>query len=179
MNEALIEGGPDRSGDEETAQSATADKEEKLVPISESIRYRRRARSAERKAAALEEEVAQTKSQNERLSEKVSRIEMESELVAKLISAGASDLEAAVSVAKSRMEGREDSDVDEVIEQLRREKEHLFAGAGSHLSPLKTSGARQKNLSGQSVIERAARRAAKSGHRGDLLEYLKLRRSVM
>ncbi len=173
MNESVIETGPDKSGEDETTQ------EEKLVPISESIRYRRRAQSAERKAAMLKEEVAKAKSQNEKLCEKVGRIELENELVTKLISAGVSDLEAAVSVAKSRIEERGDSDMDEVVEQLRREKQYLFSDAGLHLSPSKTSGVKQKNTSGQSIVERAAQRAARSGHRGDLLEYLKLRRSVV
>jgi hypothetical protein len=153
--------------------------EHKLVPVSESIRYRKRAQSAERKAAMLEEQVAKAKSQNEQLCEKVGRIELENGLVTKLISAGVSDLEAAVSIAKARIEGRDDADVDEVVEQLRREKQYLFNDAGLHLSPSKTSGVKQKNSGGQSIIERAAQRAAKSGHRGDLLEYLKLRRSVM
>jgi hypothetical protein len=160
--------------EEETEQ------EGKFVPVSESIRYRRRAQSAERKAAMLEEEVTRAKSQNEQLCEKVSRIELENKLVTKLISEGVSDLEAAVSVAKSRMEGSDDLDVDEVVEQLRREKNYLFGDAGLHLSPSKTSGVKSRQVgSGQSIIERAAQRAAKSGHRGDLLEYLKLRRSVM
>jgi hypothetical protein len=170
MSESVTE---NAEREEETTQ------EERLVPISESIRYRRRARGAERKATALEEEVAKAKSQNEQLCEKLGRVELENRLVTKLISAGVSDLETAVSVAKARIEGREDSDVDEVVEQLRREKQYLFSDSGLHLSPSKTSGVRQKNTSGQGIIERAAQRAAKSGHRGDLLEYLKLRRSVM
>ena len=153
--------------------------EHRLVPVSESIRYRKRAQSAERKAAMLEEQVAKAKSQNEQLCEKVSRIELENRLVTKLISAGASDLEATVSIAKARIEGLDDSDVDEVVEQLRREKQYLFNEAGLYLSPSKTSGVKQKDSGGQNIIERAAQRAAKSGHRGDLLEYLRLRRSVV
>ena len=153
--------------------------EERLVPMSESIRYRKRAQSAERKVAMLEEEVAKAKSQNEELCEKVGRIELENRLVTKLISAGVSDLEAAVSIAKARMEGRSDSDVDDVVEQLRSEKQYLFLSGDLSASPSKTSGVKQKNSGGQSIVERAAQRAARSGHRGDLLEYLKLRRGVM
>jgi hypothetical protein len=171
MNDVAVETGSEVQ--EETAQ------EDKLVPISESIRYRRRAQSAERKAAELEEQIAKAKTQNEQLCEKLGRAELENKLVTKLISAGVSDLETAVSVARDRIEGSEDSDVDNVVEQLRKEKRYLFSDAGANLNPVKTSGAKQKNTGGQSIVERAAARAARSGHRGDLLEYLKLRRSVI
>lgn len=167
MNKSVVE------PEEEPSQ------EERLVPVSESIRYRKRAQSAEQKAAMLEEEVAKAKSQNEQLCEKVGRIELENRLVTKLISAGVSDLEAAVSIAKARIDGRDDADVDDVVEQLRREKQYLFLSSDLPASPSRTSGVKQKNSGGQGIIERAAQRAARSGHRGDLLEYLKLRRSVM
>jgi len=171
MNEAVID--TVKESEEESAQ------EEKLVPVSESIRYRKRAQNAEQKAAVFEDELTKAKSQNEQLSEKLSRIEVENKLVEKLVSAGVSDLEAAISIAKSRIEAGKDLDIDNVVEQLRREKQHLFINAGLPGSPSKTSGVKQKVVSGQSVIERAAQRAARSGHRGDLLEYLKLRRNVV
>jgi len=102
----------------------------KLVPVSESIRYRKRAQSAEKKAEALAEQLAEAREQVSRLTEKLSNFETEQELARRLAAAGAVDLEAAVLVAKGRLEADRDRDIDSVIEQLKKEKGYLFASLG-------------------------------------------------
>jgi hypothetical protein len=63
---------------------------------------------------------------------------------------------------------------------LRKEKGYLFAGlAEGNLSAKKTAGAKERGAGNQTVLERAAKRAATTGRRADLQEYLKLRRSIV
>ena len=154
----------------------------KLVPVAESIRYRKRAQSAEKKVEDLTEQLAQAKSQATKISERLSDIEAEQKLTSKLAAAGSVDLETSVLLAKARMEGQTNADLDGVIEQLKKEKQYLFGGAGGTVTAKKTAGAKESAYGGtnnQAVLERAAKRAATTGNRTDLQEYLKLRRNFL
>ena len=154
----------------------------KLVPVAESIRYRKRAQSAEKKVEDLTEQLAQTKSQATKISERLSDIEAEQKLTCKLAAAGSVDLETAVLLAKARMEGQTNADLDGVIEQLKKEKQYLFGGVGGVVTVKKTAGAKESAYGGtnnQTILERAARKAATTGNRTDLQEYLKLRRNFL
>jgi hypothetical protein len=151
----------------------------KLVPVAESIRYRKRAQSAEKKAEVLSEQLAQAKSQATKLSEQLDEFQTEQKLMRKLAAAGTVDMESAVLVAKARLNGGDNVDLDGVVEQLKKEKQYLFAGAGSTLKITKTAGARQRLTSGQAALERAAKKAATTGNRTDLQEYLRLRRNFL
>ena len=155
-----------------------ATQEEKFVPVSESIRYRRRAQGAEKKAAMLEDELAKASSEKGRLSEELSQLKTEQKLVKELILAGVSDLEAAVLIAKARLQAQDEVDVSSVVHQLKKEKQYLFGKAAEVSAAAgKTAGAKQKNQSGPSSLERAAGKAAATGSRLDLQNYLKLRRN--
>jgi len=100
----------------------------KLVPVAESIRYRKRAQSAEKKVEVLTEQLAEAKSQATKMSEELNNIQVEQKLTRKLVAAGTVDLETAALIAKDRMEGQDETDMDGVIEQLKKEKQYLFAG---------------------------------------------------
>ena len=154
----------------------------KLVPVAESIRYRKRAQSAEKKVEDLTEQLAQAKSQVTKISEQLSDIQAEQKLTCKLAAAGSIDLETAVLLAKARMEGKTQADLDGVIEQLKKEKQYLFGGVGGTVTAKKTAGAKESTNGGinnQTVLERAAKKAATTGNRTDLQEYLKLRRNFL
>ena len=154
----------------------------KLVPVAESIRYRKRAQSAEKKVEDLTEELAQAKSQATKISERLSDIEAEQKLTSKLAAAGSVDLETAVLLARVRLEGQTNADLDGVIEQLKKEKQYLFGGAGGVITAKKTSGAKESAYgvtNNQTALERAAKKAATTGNRTDLQEYLKLRRNFL
>jgi predicted nucleic acid-binding Zn-ribbon protein len=97
----------------------------KLVPVAESIRYRKRAQAAEQKVEQLSEQLSTVRSEAEALAEKMSQLETEQVLTRKLVAAGASDLETALLVARARA-AKEGADVDGLVEQLRNEKPHLF-----------------------------------------------------
>jgi hypothetical protein len=154
----------------------------KLVPVAESIRYRKRAQSAEKKVEDLTEQLAQANSQVTKMSERLSDIEAEQKLMRKLAAEGSVDLEMAVMLAKARMEGQTQADPDGVIEQLKKEKQYLFSGAPATITAKKTAGAKESVYGGtnnQTALERAAKKAATTGNRTDLQEYLKLRRNFL
>jgi hypothetical protein len=159
----------------------------KLVPVAESIRYRKRAQSAEKKAEMLNEQLTEAKSQAAKMSEQLNDIRLEQKLMRRLNAAGAVDLEAAVLIAKAKLEGDNDADLDGLIKQLKKEKQYLFAEIdttalrtmGDAMAAKKTAGARDRMQNSQAVLERAAQKAATTGNRTDLQEYLKLRRNYL
>jgi hypothetical protein len=155
------------------------DDNKKLVPVAESIRYRRRAQSAERQVEDLSEQLAQAKSQAEKMSEQVNEIRLEQNLMRKLAAAGAVDLEATVLIAKTRLDGDNNTNTDSVIEQLRKEKQYLFTAGKETLAAKKTSGVKDRMQNSQTVLEKAAKKAATTGSRTDLQQYLKLRRNYV
>ena len=163
---------------EDTAQSQDSD-DVKLVPVAESIRYRKRAQSAEKKIEGLTEQLAQAQQQSEKLSEQLSDIRAEQDLMRKLISAGAVDVESAVLLARARMQDKTNSDPDAVIEQLKKEKQYLFEHTGKNVTVTKTAGAKERDTGVHTILERAAKKAAATGNRTDLHEYLKLRRNYL
>ena len=163
------------TSEEETAQ------QQKLVPVVESIRYRKRAQSAEQKAVMLEEELAQSQATISRLNDQLQGIQTERQLSSELISAGATDIETAALLVKARLEKEPTADAATVISLLRKEKAYLFAENNSSdiAAAPKTAGAREKMPSVTGTIQRAAKKASQTGSRADLQEYLKLRRNFV
>jgi hypothetical protein len=151
----------------------------KLVPVSESIRYRKRAQSAEKKIESLAEQLAEAKAEAKDTAEQLKSIRVEQKLIGELTAAGAVDLETAVLIVKARMEGEAEADIDNVIRQLRKEKQYLFTSVGRSVTATKTAGAKERMEGSQTVLERAAKKAATTGSRTDLQEYLKLRRNFV
>jgi len=152
----------------------------KLVPVAESIRYRKRAQAAEKRSEILAEQLAQAKSENSQISEQLRVIQAEQQLMCKLAAAGTRDLEAAVLVAKEKMRGSDDADLDGVVEQLKKEKQYLFESRANELvTAKKTASVKERVQTSRGVLEKAAERAAETGNRADLQEYLKLRRNFV
>ena len=165
---------------EDTAGHTNSDVDNlKLVPVAESIRYRKRAQSAEKKTEALAEQLREAKSEAKKMAEQLSSIEVEQKLARKLAAAGTVDLETAVLISKAKMEGQTQADLDGVVEQLKREKQYLFTGSSGAVTAKKTAGAKDRIQNSQTILERAAKKAATTGNRTDLQEYLKLRRNFV
>ena len=170
--------------DENILSETEAEQEEtnnnlKFVPVAESIRYRKRAQSAEKKSEALAEQLAEAKSQASEMTKELNSIKTEQKLMHKLAAAGAVDIEAAVLIAKARMKDKTDADLDSTIQQLRKEKQYLFPANGTTVTAQKTAGAKDRTQTSQTILERAAKKAATTGNRTDLHEYLKLRRNFV
>jgi len=163
------------NGSEEPQQ-----RNERLVDVSEAIRYRKRAQSAEQKQAILEQELAENRTEVERLNKNLSQMTFERQLIDKLVSAGVRDLEAAVIIGRARLEDDKKATAADVVEQLKKEKGYLFSDTGfTAAAGTKTSGVKDKLSGTTSTLERAAKKAAKSGLRTDLQEYLRARRNFV
>jgi hypothetical protein len=125
----------------------------------------------------LTEQLAQANEQIAQMSQEASDLKLDRQLMQKLAGAGVVDLEAALLLARARMD--ESGDLDRAIEQLKTEKRYLFAGSGGEKTPgRKTAGAKDRTGSRSTLLEQAAQKAARTGSRADLLEYLRLRRSA-
>ncbi len=162
------------------SQELSEDKDvsaEKLVPVGEAIRYRKRAQSAEQAAEALNEELKASKEQSKQLTEKLQQLENDNAMTMELVSAGAIDLEAAMMMTKSRLKDGED--VKDVVAQLRNDKGYLFAELAEQAVLPRTSGVKHKKGGAMGGLEMAAKRAASSGSRADVQEYLKVRRQFV
>lgn len=152
----------------------------KLVPVSESIRYRKRAQSAEKKNEILSEQLSQAEAASREMADELGNVKLEQDLIRKLTAAGTVDLETAVLIAKARMGSSEKADLDIVVEQLKKEKQYLFGGQRNIVAaPQGTAVAKDRTRNSETILERAAKRAVSSGNRTDLLEYLKLRRNFV
>lgn len=154
----------------------------KLVPVAESIRYRKRAQAAENKNKELSQALAQAKSEASQIAEQLNESQSEQQLMRKLTAAGTIDIEAAVALAKSRLKDSSETDVDGVVEQLKAEKRYLFANRESEaigMTAQKTAGVKDRIATGRNTLERAAKKAATTGNRVDLQHYLKLRRAIV
>ena len=152
----------------------------KLVPVAESIRYRKRAQSAEKRNEILAEQLNQAESKAKKVAEQLSEIQLEKSLTHKLAAAGVVDLETAVLITKTRMEDSNEAGLDGVIEQLKKEKQYLFRNDNNEVTAAqRTSGAKDRETGNQAVLERAAKTASTTGNRTDLQEYLKLRRNFL
>jgi hypothetical protein len=112
------------------------------------------------------------------MSRDLDDLQIEQKLTHKLAAAGAVDLEAAVLMAKARMEGKSRADIDGCVAQLRKEKAYLFGGSTETAASRKTAGAKDRTTTSQTALEQAATKAAKTGSRADLQHYLKLRRNL-
>jgi hypothetical protein len=66
-----------------------------------------------------------------------------------------------------------------VVEQLRKEKGYLFSNTPAAAVGSRTSGAKDKLSGTAGTLERAAKRAANTGSRADLQEYLRVRRNFV
>ena len=89
-------------------------------------------------------------------------------------------------IAKARLGQGDKADLSSVVEQLKREKQYLFPRPDSGQVGEKTSGSvavrtspAKEQRSGAGALERAAKRAAGTGSRTDLQEYMRKRRSVV
>ena len=171
----------ERSEDQERTDDVLIDGV-RLVPLTESVRYHKRAQIAEQKVEQLSEQLSEALYRTEDMSEKMNQLQAEQVLARKLVAAGANDLETAMLVAKARTTVTDDTDLDSVVEQLRSEKTYLFGPADqgqTGAAAPRITPAKERLGSSQSSLEKAAKRAASTGSRTDLQEYLKLRRNFL
>lgn len=165
---------------EATGGNGQSDGDGKLVPVAESIRYRKRAQAAEQQCADLAEQLDSARDHAQKIAGRVESLEVERELTRRLVAAGTVDVEGAVLIASEKLSRSQDADVAGVVDQMVREKGCLFGkGIGVGGSMRKGNSAKDRQGIEVGAVESAARRAVSSGDRVDLQEYMKVRRGVM
>jgi len=113
------------------------------------------------------------------MSRDLDELQLEQKLTHKLAAAGAVDLETVVLVAKVRLGGKAQTDIDGCIAQLRKEKAYLFGGPTETTVPRRTAPVKDRVAISQATLEQAAQKAAQTGSRADLHHYLKLRKNLL
>jgi len=166
---------------------------ERVVPVGESIRYRRRAQQAEGRVQQLKQQLNDLQSQLDRRADEVAQAEAQrDEVRCQLTStqnrlqaerllgeAGVVDLEAASLLLSKRLDLGDELDADaiaESVEQLLLDKPFLL-GAGGALPP-STSAPRSAPDGPRAQLARVADRASRTGNPRDVAEYLRLKRQA-
>jgi len=156
--------------------------EAQVVPVSEAIRYRKRAQAAEHQVEQLTTQLTELEQEHCAVKGQVDQMRQETELTQQLTQAGVKDLEAALLLAQRRLHdgNGEKQDVPHVIEQLRKERPYLF-DAGEEIDvglTRPTASVRTHSQTGVQTLSRMAERARTTGGRKDMQEYMRIRRSV-
>ena len=154
-----------------------------MVPVSEAIKYRKRAQAAEQKVEMLTQQVEQQQQEQAEVQAQIDESKWEMELTQELAKAGVFDVEAALLLAQKKMEssGGKGDDAKRVIEVLRNERPYLFSSGVDEVRATlagPTIGVQGQGRSGASRLTRVAQQAQESGSRKDMQEYLRLRRSI-
>ncbi len=166
----------------------------KLVPVAESIKYRRRAQQAESDLQALEQKLAESQALVEERNEHLATADAERDeakhqltvtenrLAAErlLSEAGVVDLDAASLLLTKRLDLSQELDSSSLlssIEQLLLDKPFLIHGGKASLPP-KTASAHRAESGLTAQLARAAEQAMRTGDRRQVGEYLRLRRQV-
>lgn len=178
--------------EEHSAQAKTDSGGARLVPVSESIKYRRRAQKAEGRVEEVEQQLKEMQSQFDAHSDEIARAEAQrdeaaSRLVATenrltaerlMATAGLADTETAMLLLSKRVDLTQELDgsaIADAVEQLLVDKPFLRAGGASPL-PGTTASVKPSAPGGVAALADAAERAIESGDRRDVAEYLRLRR---
>ncbi len=150
----------------------SGDGSDRLVPVSEAIRYRKRAQTAEQELGDLKGQFQDVKVELEQARQAMSHLERRQAIDEILTDAETVDLGVARLLTETAVTMMDEPDIRLAIEDLRRHKPYLFHKRRSDASVMP---ARHRDGPGYRA-EEAAERAAVSGDRRDLLKYLRLRR---
>jgi len=167
------------SGEIESSSKGT--NQEQMVPVSEAIKYRKRAQAAEQQVQQLTDKLQGSQQIQQDTQARLSEKELENKLTQELVQAGVVDVEAALLLAQKKAKTRQDNDdMRGLIEALRNERPYLFShpvGEVSASLAAPTAGVRSSG-GGVNSLLRSAQRAQQSGNRKDMHEYLRMRRVV-
>lgn len=157
-----------------TPDLTTDDGTDKLVPVTEAIRYRRRAQQAEQRLGDLERELGELRSAYDASQETITALERRERIDALLTESDTVDLEAARLLTEVAVAGMDEPDVAGAVADLRRHKPYLFDRGGVGLPS--AMGPREPEREHDPAAD-AADEARQTGDRRDLLRYLRLRRA--
>jgi hypothetical protein len=146
---------------------------DKLVPVSEAIRYRKRAQTAEQQLEEINNEINAMQAKLTEASQTIVGLERRQKVDALLTEADAIDLETARLLTEQAVALMDEPEVELAVDDLKRHKPYLFR----HKQAIGVSAmAPNIDHQGHDPAELAAEQATKTGDRRDLLRYLRLRR---
>jgi hypothetical protein len=179
MSEQLSCGG-DSEVQVEKDEMPVSSQSGQMVPVSEAIKYRKRAQSAEQQLEQMTAEIQQSRQTQQDLERRIQQAQLESELTCQLVKAGAVDVELALLLAHKKLDtvGEDKPELASLIGTLRKERPYLFYNAGNEAAGAgPTAGVRSPGGGRRGSLSRSAQQAQRSGSRKDMQEYLRLRRS--
>ena len=163
----------DQTKQDRAEQDDAASIADRLVPVTEAIRYRKRAQAAEQQLAGLQAQLDQTQQRFEQAEQTINSLERRQRIDALLTEADAIDIEAARLLTEAAVQMMDKPDVAEAVADLRRHKPYLFHPDSSSADGL----ALAPQIEGlDDPLAQAAEQAQQSGDRRDLLRYLRFRR---
>jgi hypothetical protein len=188
-----------------TGQATAGDHTSPQTLVQESIRYRRRAQEAERRAealeaevlalreaedghaGALEQELAQVRGEAESLRSQMEMVQRDRALERELARAGCTDTETALALARERLAGGPPpEDLTALARGLLEEKPHLRAAPDTPARVPATRGLPPRTVAPQPPAQatprrqadRLAEQARQSGSATDLMAYMRARRAT-
>ncbi len=108
----------------ESEPEANVGEQSQLVPVSEAIKYRKRAQAAEQQVEQLTGQLEQQQERHLEVKASLDEAQLEMELTQQLAKAGVIDVEAALLLAQKKMKTSDgnNSDTQQFIEALRSER---------------------------------------------------------
>ena len=185
-------------------QAATGDRTSPQTLVQESIKYRRRAQEAERRAEtleaevqalreaedsradAMEQELAEARSEAETLRRQMETVQRDRALERELSRAGCVDTETALALAHERLgDGPPPEDLAALARSLLEEKPHLRTAPDTSARVPASRGLPPRTLAPQPPAQgsprrqadRLAEQARQSGNPTDLMAYMRARRA--
>lgn len=143
----------------------------------ESRKYRKRAQAAEQALDETKRELDSSRARLSELEETITALERRARVDQLLAEAEAIDLESARLLTEIAISEMEEPDAEAAVEELKRRKPALFRTklrTTSAQSPLPVAGAEAGART--AAVAAAAEAAQTTGHRTDLLRYLRLKR---
>ena len=160
--------------DANTDTPGQAPEKDRLIPVTEAIRYRKRAQAAEQQIGLLQSQLSETQTALSQTRQTIAQLERRQKIDALLADADAVDFEVARLLTEAAVEVMDQPDVALAIADLKRGKPYLFRQRSGGMT--QAMSARPRDSHSHSTHE-AAQAAATSGDRRDLLHYLRLRRT--
>lgn len=156
-----------------TEQNESEASQDRLVPVNEAIRYRKRAQAAEQQLQRLQAQLNEAQQRTEQAEQTITSLERRQKIDALLSEADAIDIDAARLLTEVAVQSMDEPDLTEAVQDLRRHKPFLFHPDSSDAQGL----ALAPQIEGSDdPLAQAAEQAQHSGDRRDLLRYLRLRR---
>lgn len=160
----------------EEGATETAEAAERMVPVSEAKRYRKRAQAAEATLEELKAQLAENQEQIRRSEVLIESLQRRQEMDEILVEHDAVDLETARLLVEQAIAEGDAEDVASAVAELQQRKPVLFrprkAVQATAQAPREINGRTLR----QESLERAASAASETGERRDVMRYLRLRR---